>query len=118
MAEQEQKAAIPWLPLITLILVGSGVWASLQQLTSSRPGGGNIRLAVDVFEDQAVDARLWQDPLGVAVADSENPQKDGAAHGVTQFQKLLIHKCFPAVEKGSVSEQEQKLKQFASSCRF
>ena len=103
MAEQEEKSAsIPWLPLVTLIGVGSGVLLFFPQLISSRPGGGDKRLAVDTFDDQTIDARLWQDPLGVAVADREKKQKDYAAdfrkdseaHSIGQFQKLLIKKCF------------------------
>ena len=95
MAEKEGRLSfIPWLPLITLIMVSGGVLLSFQQLNSSRPGGGNTRLAVDTFDDQTVDARLWQDPLGVAVADREKTQRDSAAHSITQFQNLLIKKCF------------------------
>jgi hypothetical protein len=95
-AEQEEKSAsIPWLPLITLIGVGSGVlFLSFQQLTSSRPGGGDPRLAGNIFDSQAIDARLWQDPLGVAMADRDNEQKQSQAHSVKLFQELLINKCF------------------------
>src|SRR6202047_2651461 len=95
MAEQEEKSAsIPWLPLITLIGAGSGVlFLSFQQLTSSRPGGGDPRLEGNTFDEETIDARLWQDPLGVAVADGEN-QKSNEAHSVGKFQKLLIKKWF------------------------
>ncbi len=95
MAEQEEKSAsIPWLPLITLIGVGSGVlFFSSQQLISSRPGGGDSRLADNTFDEASIDARLWQDPLGVAIADVEI-QKNSEAHSVGKFQKLLIKKWF------------------------
>jgi hypothetical protein len=119
-AEQEDKSApIPWLPLITLIGVGSGVlFLSFQQLTSSRPGGGEPRLADNTFDDETVDARLWQDPLGVAAADWEKRKKQddsvskslsfhevasadrekdrrhGGAHSVGRFQDLVVEKCF------------------------
>ena len=72
MAEKEEKSAsFPWLPLITLIGVGSGVLLFFPQLTSSRPGGGDPQLTGNTFDYQAIEARLWQDPLGVAIADQE-----------------------------------------------
>jgi hypothetical protein len=103
MAENEEKSAsIPWLPLITLIGVGSGVLLFFPQLISSRPGGGDLQLAGDTLDRQTIDARLWQDPLGVAVADREKNEKQSEGgnqkysevHSVAQFQKLLIKKCF------------------------
>jgi hypothetical protein len=103
MAEKEENSAsIPWLPLITLIAAGSGVLLFFPQLISSRPGGGDSRLAGNTFDYQSIDARLWQDPLGVAISDREKnerrseeaKQKSSAAHSVVQFQKLLITKCF------------------------
>jgi hypothetical protein len=100
MAENEEKSAsIPWLPLITLIGVGSGVLLFFPQLISSRPGGGDPQLAGSTFDHQTIDARLWQDPLGVAVADREKNEKQSQTysqvHSVTEFQKLLLKKCFP-----------------------
>ena len=62
-------------PLITLIGVGSGVFLFLPQLLSSRPGGGDPRLARNTFDEQPIDARLWQDPLGVATANREKTEK-------------------------------------------
>src|ERR1700722_708690 len=103
MAEKEEKSAsIPWLPLVTLIGVSSGVLLFFPQLTSSRPGGGDPQLAGSTFGLQTIDARLWQDPLGVAGADQEKnekqseekSQKSRESHSVSQFQKLLIKKCF------------------------
>ena len=103
MAENEEKAAtIPWLPLITLIGVGSGVLLFFPQLTSSRPRGGDPQLGGSTFNSQTIDARLWQDPLGVAAADQEGNEKlspgkgagDARAHSVGQFQNLLLKKCF------------------------
>ena len=53
MAENEEKSAsIPWLPLITLIGVGSGVLLFFPQLISSRPGGGDLQLAGDTLDRQ------------------------------------------------------------------
>ena len=95
MGEKEEKSvSIPWLPLITLIGVGSGVLLFFPQLTSSRPGGGDPRLADNKFDDQTVDARLWQDPLGVALADDDK-KKNSEAHSITWFQGLLIKKWLP-----------------------
>jgi hypothetical protein len=103
MAEKEEKSAsIPWLPLITLIGAGSGVLLFFPQLISSRPGGGDSRLAGNTFDYQTIDARLWQDPLGVAITDLERnekrseeaKQKTSEAHSVVEFQNLLIKKCF------------------------
>jgi hypothetical protein len=99
-AEKEEKSAsIPWLPLITLIGVGSGVLLFFPQLISSRPGGGDTRLSGNTFDSQTINARLWQDPLGVAIADREKNQKQSGARSVAQFQELLIKKCFsePAI---------------------
>jgi hypothetical protein len=70
MADNEEKSAsIPWLPLITFIAVSSGVLLYFQQLTSSRPGGGDPTLADKTFDDRTIDARLWQDPVAVTIAD-------------------------------------------------
>ena len=105
MAEKEENTpSIPWLPLVTLIGVGSGVLLFFPQLLSSRPGGGDPRLAGNTFDEQTINARLWQDPLGVASADreknekydAEKKQKQSEAHSITRFQNLLIHKCFAA----------------------
>jgi hypothetical protein len=99
MAEKEEKSpSIPWLPLITLIGAGSGVLLFFPQLTSSRPEGGDRRLAGNTFDHQTINARLWQDPLGVAIADGEKNEKRNQGgnqeHSVAQFQNLLIRKCF------------------------
>jgi hypothetical protein len=106
-AEQEEKSvSIPWLPLITLVGVGSGVlFLHFQQLTSSRPGGGDPRLASDTFDEQTVDARLWEDPLGVAIADQEKRKKENDTYSIGRFQKLLIEKCFPVSGSGSPASQ-------------
>jgi hypothetical protein len=103
-AETEEKSnSIPWLPLITLIGVSSGVFFFFPQLTSSRPGGGESQLAGNTFDYQTIAARLWQDPLGVAIADrqkntdqesKEKFQKYCAVHCVAEFQKLVIEKCY------------------------
>jgi hypothetical protein len=97
MAENQQTSGdFPWLPLITLIAVGSGVFFLLPQITSSRPGGGDPKL-VTTFDPQAINARLWQDPLGVVSADQdrdkERPQSR-MTHSIRLFQELLRAKYF------------------------
>jgi hypothetical protein len=76
-----------------------GVLLFFPQLTSSRPGGGDSRLAGNTFDDQTIDARLWQDPLGVAMADQEKAKKEDVqtrdeVHSLQQFQRLFFEKCF------------------------
>jgi hypothetical protein len=108
-AETEDKSnSIPWLPLITLIGVSSGVFFFFPQLISSRPEGGESQLAGSTVEYQTTASRLWQDPLGVAFADrekninKESYEKRGEekfqeyckAHSVGEFQKLVVAKCF------------------------
>ncbi len=97
MAENQQTSGdFPWLPLITLIAVGSGVFFLLPQITTSRPGGGDPKL-VTTFDPQAINARLWQDPLGVVSVDQdrdkERPQSR-MTHSIRLFQELLRAKYF------------------------
>lgn len=100
MAEsEEQSATIPWLSLITLICISTGIIFFFPQLTSSRPGGGDSTLLTKRFGDETVNARLWQDPLGVAIEDGESVGEDGQKkkynfpHSITRFQELFIAKC-------------------------
>jgi hypothetical protein len=94
MAEEEEKSgSIPWLPLVTFVAVSSGIVLFFQQLTSSRPGGGDPRLTDNTFEEETIDARLWQDPIEVTTAELEN-QSGGKAHSVGDIQKLAIRKWF------------------------
>lgn len=104
MAEDEEKSAsIPWLPIVTLAAVSSGVLLLFQQLTSSRPGGGDPSLADNTFETQSIDARLWQDPLGVTTEDRQK-QLSIKAHSVDEFRKLMAAKWFPKRSIGPVRE--------------
>jgi hypothetical protein len=107
-AEKEEKSAsIPWLPLITLIGVGSGVLFFFPKLTSSRPGGGEPLLARDTFDAQMINARLWQDPLGVAMADQEKNRTQIQEHSVSRFQDLLVNRCFAQSAIYSLNEQSR-----------
>jgi hypothetical protein len=90
MAEkQERSGAIPWLPLITLVGVGSAVLLFFPPLTSSRPGGGDTHLSGTTFDEQTINARLWQDPLGVANADAEK-------NDLLPVHHILALDCGPA----------------------
>jgi hypothetical protein len=108
MAENEENSAdFPWLPLISLVVLGGGVALLLPQITSSRPGGGDPKL-VETFNPQSINARLWQGPLGIVIADkettSDEEKKSKASviniknHSIENFQDLLIKKCFPQVQ--------------------
>ncbi len=125
MAEKEERSSsIPWLPLISLILVGSGVVLSFQQLTSSRPGGGDIRLARDTFEPETIDARLWEDPLGVTAADRDGNRNGSEAHAIHRFQRVLIDKCFAAIpiysskKHLSFAEQEKQVQMLSGQIKI
>jgi len=113
-AEKEEKSAsIPWLPLITLIGLGSGVIFFFPQLVSSRPGGGEPRLAEDTFDDQTVDARLWQDPLGVAIESRAKEATQDEMHSIERFQKLFIDRCYPERGSSPLKPPEEKTNQIA-----
>ena len=83
MADKDEKSSsIPWLPLIGLIGVSSGFFLVFTQLSSSRPLGGELCLSGFTFDSQTVEARLWQDPLGVVAADWQQNQACGEKHSV------------------------------------
>ena len=72
MAESESKGggSIPWVNLTALLMaVAGGISLLLQPLVSSRPQKGSR--PVEAIAEQDVDARLWQDPLRVAIEDFE-----------------------------------------------
>lgn len=95
MAEKEERSgSIPLLPLLTLVGVGSGLLIFFPQLTSSRPGGGDRRLAATTCDPQTISARLWQDPLAVAFADWKKHSEFGETHSIGRFQEQMIKKCF------------------------
>jgi len=110
MAEKEETSRdFPWLPLITLIAAGSGVALLLPQITSSRPGGGDPRL-VDTFDPQSINARLWQDPVGVVNAEQETrkqSQPDDSTHSIEVFRHLLIEKSLPELTVSPLTRERQ-----------
>jgi hypothetical protein len=63
-----------------------------------------------------MNARLWQDPLGVAAADWAGAQDDESkAHAIDQFQSNFIAKCFgPLQEDRSFEEQKKQVQQVQS----
>jgi hypothetical protein len=110
-AKEEKSASIPWLPVLTLIGIGSGVLFFFPQLISSRPGGGDIRLAEYTFDPQTVDARLWQDPLGVTFENWQRNVESRKAHSICLFQDRLIKRCFAAASKSPPKEELRLVKQ-------
>jgi hypothetical protein len=59
------KFDLPWGTLLPLLAVLAGVIATYKPLVSERPSVSSERTA-PVIAAQDVDARLWQDPIGVA----------------------------------------------------
>lgn len=61
----KRKLDIPWGTLLPLAAVLAGVLVQYKPLVSERPSVPNEKTA-PVIAEQDVDARLWQDPIGVA----------------------------------------------------
>src|SRR5262245_49912930 len=59
------KFDLPWGTLLPLLAVLAGVIATYRPLVSERPSIASEKTA-PVIAEQDVDARLWQDPIGVA----------------------------------------------------
>ena len=65
MAEDDKrKLDIPWATLLPMVAALAGIVAQYKPLVSARPAAPSEK-PVEVIADQDVDARLWQDPLGV-----------------------------------------------------
>ena len=78
MAEDEKrKLDIPWATLLPLFAALAGILAQYKPLVSTRPSAPSDK-PVEVIADQNIDARLWQDPLGVA-----HKQKAGPRGGIS-----------------------------------
>src|SRR6478672_6043756 len=66
MADNDKpKFDLPWGTLLPLLAVLAGVVAQYKPLVSERPSVPSEKTA-PVIAEQDVDARLWQDPIGVA----------------------------------------------------
>ena len=61
----KRKFDLPWATLLPLMAVLAGVVAQYRPLVSERPSVPSEKTA-PVIAAQDVDARLWQDPIGVA----------------------------------------------------
>ncbi len=91
------KFDLPWATLLPLLAVLAGVIAQYKPLVSERPSVPSEKTA-PVIAEQDVDARLWQDPIGVAQKQKSllNQQSDGPAkeasaklHDISALAALL-----------------------------
>ena len=106
MAENNKpKFDLPWGTLLPLLAVLAGVIATYKPLVSERPSVPSEKTA-PVIAAQDVDARLWQDPIGVAQKQKSllNQQGDPQAkeasaklHDISALAALLDQdvKAFP-----------------------
>jgi hypothetical protein len=62
MAEDSGSPGLPWASIMGVLAFAGGILFYFAPLTSSRPKGTS-GLSADGFQDQDVNARLWQDPL-------------------------------------------------------
>jgi hypothetical protein len=127
MAENNKpKVDLPWGTLLPLLAVLAGVIATYKPLVSQRPSAPSEKTA-PVIAAQDVDARLWQDPLGVAQKQKaqldEQTEKGVAKKGVAESHSInalasLIHRdanTFPGnvlllavmLDSGPYSEQAE-----------
>jgi hypothetical protein len=92
-----RKFDLPWGTLLPLMAVLAGVIAQYRPLVSERPSVPSEKTA-PVIAAQDVDARLWQDPIGVAQKQKSllNQQGDGPAkeasaklHDISALAALL-----------------------------
>jgi hypothetical protein len=85
------KFDIPWGTLLPLLAVLAGVVAQYKPLVSERPSVASEKTA-PVIAAQDVDARLWQDPIGVAQKQKtlldEQKEKGTAKTGVTELHQV------------------------------
>jgi len=81
MAEDDKrKLDIPWATLLPVIAVLAGIVAQFKPLVSTRPAVPSEK-SIEVFANQDVDARLWQDPLAVAQKEKAALEADlNASH--------------------------------------
>ena len=91
------KFDLPWGTLLPLLAVLAGVIATYKPLVSERPSVPSEKTA-PVIAAQDVDARLWQDPIGVAQKQKsqlnqqgDRPAKEASAklHDICALAALL-----------------------------
>src|SRR5438128_4138261 len=87
----KRKLDIPWATLLPLAAVLAGVIAQYKPLVSERPSVPSEKTA-PVIAEQDVDARLWQDPIGVAQKQKalldEQIDKGIAKKGATELHDI------------------------------
>src|SRR5437867_8293283 len=87
----KRKLDIPWGTLLPLMAVLAGVLVQYKPLVSERPSVPNEKTA-PVIAAQDVDARLWQDPIGVAQKQKalldEQIDKGIAKKGATELHDI------------------------------
>ena len=93
----KRKFELPWATLLPLMAVLAGVVAQYKPLVSERPSVPSEKTA-PVIAAQDVDARLWQDPIGVAQKQKSllnqqaaGPAKEASAklHDISALTALL-----------------------------
>src|SRR5215831_6890746 len=93
----KRKIDIPWATLLPLAAVLAGVIATYKPLVSERPATPSEKTA-PVIAEEDVDARLWQDPIGVA-----------------QKQKSLLDE---QIEKGVVKKGSAESHDISALCNL
>src|SRR5438309_8333364 len=96
--DQTRKFDLPWGTLLPLLAVLAGVIVQFKPLVSPRPAIPSEK-AVPVTAKQDVDARLWQDPIGVAekqnalldaeIREKHTAQDSVARHDISALRQLL-----------------------------
>ena len=84
----KRKFDLPWATLLPVAAVLAGIVAQYKPLVSERPSVP-IEKTAPIIAAQDVDARLWQDPIGVAqkqkaLLDEKSEKgvaKKGVGHG-------------------------------------
>src|SRR5882762_3450942 len=93
----KRKFDLPWGTLLPLMAVLAGVVAQYKPLVSERPSVASEK-TTPVIAAQDVDARLWQDPIGVAQKEKSllnqqaaGPAKEASAklHDISALTALL-----------------------------
>jgi hypothetical protein len=84
----KRKFDLPWATLLPLMAVLAGVVAQYKPLVSERPSVPSEKTA-PVIAAQDVDARLWQDPIGVA--QKQKSQLNQQAAGPAKEASAKLH---------------------------
>ena len=102
--EQKRRLEIPWATLLPMVAALAGIVAQYKPLVSARPAAPSEK-PVEVIADQDADARLWQDPLGVAQKEKAALEADLQVKNVSPGRvKRHSTKALAGRIKESVSE--------------